>query len=163
MSNGILFTIPWTGTVTNAGGDTDLWEILPADDLPVKIRGIRLGQTSELGDTAEESLRITVRRMRATVTSGSGGAAGVPEAISRSNQAPSFTSETNNTTVATTSGDSEIIEQLAWNIRNSPFEIWYPDPDFGPKAIQGEGLFVRLESTVADDLTFVGTIWVEEG
>lgn len=158
-----IYTIPFTATVTNSGGNTDLWEILPADDLPVKIRGFRLGQTSELGDTAEESLRITVRRMRATVTSGSGGSAGAPEQVDLSNQAPSFTSETNNTTVATTSGDSEIIEELAWNIRNSPFEVWYPDPDFAPKAVQGEGLFIRCESTVTDDIVFAGTLWVEEG
>lgn len=163
MSNGIIFTIPWTATVTNAGGNADLWEVLPGDDLPVKIRGIRLGQTSEVGDTAEEGVRITIRRFRATVTSGSGGSAGAPEAVSRSNQAPTFTSETNNATVATTSGDNEVIEEIAWNIRNSPFEIWYPDPDFGPKAVQGEGLFVRLETTVADDITFAGCLWVEEG
>jgi hypothetical protein len=158
-----IYTVPWTGTVTNAGGNTDLWEILPGDDLPCKIRGFRLGQTSELGDTAEESLRVTVRRMRATVTSGSGGSAGAPEQVDLSNQAPGFSSETNNTTVATTSGDSEIIEEMAWNIRNSPFEVWYPDPDFAPKAVQGEGLFIRCESTVADDITFCGTIWIEEG
>ncbi len=158
-----IYTVPWTGTVTNAGGNTDLWEILPGDDLPCKIRGFRLGQTSELGDTAEESLRITVRRMRATVTSGSGGSAGAPEQVDLSNQAPGFASETNNTTVATTSGDSEIIEEMAWNIRSSPFEVWYPDPDFAPKAVQGEALLIRCESTVADDITFGGTLWIEEG
>lgn len=163
MGKSRIYTVPWTGTVTNAGGDCDLWEILPADDLPCAIRGFRLGQTSEVGDTAEEGLRITVRRMRATVTSGSGGSAGAPEEVGRSNQAPSFASEVNNTTVATTSGDSEIIEQMAWNNRNSPFEVWYPDPDFAPAAIQGEALLIRLETTAADDFTFAGTLWVEEG
>ncbi|MFC5834663.1 hypothetical protein [Nonomuraea insulae] len=163
MSTGRIYTVPWTGTVTNAGGNTDLWEISPADDLPCKIRGIRLGQTSELGDTAEESLRITIRRFRATVTSGSGGSSGAPEEVGRSNQTPSFAVEVNNTTVATTSGDNEVIEEIAWNIRNSPFEIWYPDPRFSPAAIQGEALLIRCESTVADDLTFAGTLWIEEG
>lgn len=158
-----IFTVPFTATVTNAGGNADLWEVLPGDDLPCKIRGIRLGQTSEVGDTAEEGLRISILRMRATITSGSGGTAGAPEDVARSNQAPGFTSETNNATVATTSGDTEIVEELSWNVRNSPFEIWYPDPDFAPKAIQGEGLFVRLQTTPADDFTFAGTLWVEEG
>lgn len=158
-----IFTVPFTATVTNAGGNADLWEVLPADDLPCKIRGIRLGQTSEVGDTAEEGLRISVIRMRATITSGSGGSAGAPEDVARSNQAPSFTCETNNSTVATTSGDTEIVEDLSWNVRNSPFEIWYPDDRFAPKAIQGEGLFVRMQTTPADDFTFAGTLWVEEG
>lgn len=158
-----IFTIPFTATVTNSGGNADLWEVLPGDDLPVKIRGIRLGQTSEVGDTAEEGLRISIIRMRATITGGSGGSAGAPEDVARSNQAQGFTCETNNATVATTSGDTEIVEELSWNVRNSPFEIWYPDPDFAPKAIQGEGLFVRLQTTPADDFTFAGTLWVEEG
>lgn len=160
---GDIFTIPFTATVTNAGGNADLWEVLPADDLPCKIRGIRLGQTSEVGDTAEEGLRISIIRMTATVTSGSGGTAGAPENVAKSGQAPGFASETNNTTVATTSGDTEIVEELSWNVRNSPFEIWYPDPAFAPKAIQAQALLVRMQTTPADDFTFAGTLWVEEG
>jgi len=158
-----IYTVPWTGTITNAGGNTDLWYIAPADDLPVKIRGFRLGNSSEIGDAQEENLRITIRRFRATVTVGSGGSAGAPEQVDLSNQAPGFTSRTNDTTVATTSGDNEVIEEMAWNERNSPFEVWYPDPDFAPKCLQTEALIVRMESTAADDLTFCGTIWIEEG
>ena len=158
-----IFTVPWTGTVTNAGGNADLWEILPADDLPCKIRGFRLGQTSEVGDAAEENLDLSLIRMTATVTSGSGGSAGAPEQVDLSGQAPSFSSETNNTTVATTTGDTETIEHLSWNERATPFEVWYPDPDFAPKAVQGQALLVRLNTTVADDITFSGTLWVEEG
>ncbi len=160
---GRLYTIPRTGTVTNAGGNVDLWEILPADDSPCKIVGIRLGQTSEEGDAAEESVRITIRRFRATVTSGSGGSAGAPEEVGRANQAPAFASETNNTTVATTSGDNEVLDEIGWNIRGTPYEWYAPDDRFAPAAIQGEGLIVRLEDTVTDDITFTGTLWVEEG
>jgi hypothetical protein len=158
-----IYTVPWTGTVANAGGNADLWEVLPADDLPCKIRGVRLGQTSEVGDAAEEILSISVVRLRATVTSGSGGSAGAPEQVDLANQAPGFAVEVNNTTVATTDGDTEILEYLAWNERASPFEVWYPDPDFAPRAVQGEALLIRLNSTVADDITFAGTLWVEEG
>lgn len=158
-----IFTVPFTATVTNTGGNSDLWEITPASNLPCKIRGIRLGQTSEVGDTAEEGLRLSIIRMTATVTSGSGGTAGAPENIGLSGQTPGFSSETNNTTVATTSGDTEIIEEMSWNVRNSPFEIWYPDPAFAPKAVSGQALLVRMQTTPADDFTFAGTLWVEEG
>lgn len=161
-----LFAIPWTGTITNAGGNTDLWEVLPGDDYPVELVGLRLGQTSELGDTAEESLRITIRRFRATVTSGSGGATATPENPRVSNQAPvAMTSpvEVNNTTVATTTGDNEVIEELAWNIRNSPFEVWWPIDYLRPRAIQTEALIVRSENTATDDITFAGCLWVVEG
>ncbi len=158
-----VFSIPWTGTVTASGGNADLWEVLPGDDLPCKILGFRLGQISEVGDAMEEGLRVSILRMRATVTSGSGGSAGAPEDVSRSNQTPGFTCETNNATVATTTGDTEIIDGLGWNIRNSPYEVWFPDDRLQPKAIQGEGLFIRLQTTAADDLTFAGTLWIDEG
>lgn len=162
MSLARIYTIPFTSTVTNAGGNTDLWEVLPADDHPVRIRAIMLGQTSEVGDAAEESVDISVIRMTATITSGSG-TAGAPECPDSNALAPSFTSETNGATVATTTGATDILYRFAWNLRASPFEVYFDeDLKTPPKALQGEGLFVRLNSTVADDITFVGTLVVEE-
>lgn len=162
MSFGRIFTIPFTATVTNAGGNADLWEILPADDHPVRIRGIILGQTSEVGDTAEEAIDISVIRMTATVTSGNG-TAGAPECPESNAIAPNFASETFGATVATTTGATDILYRYAWNLRSSPFEIWYPDDNqFCPIARQTEALLVRMNSTVADDITFVGTLVVEE-
>jgi hypothetical protein len=160
---GRIYTVPWTATVTNAGGDADLWELAPATQRKVKIRGIRLGQTSEVGDAAEENLRITIKRLTGgTQSSGSGGSAPIPEEPDRSNQSPGFAVEVNNATVATTNGTVELLEELAWNERNTPFEVWYPDPAFAPSAVNDELLVVRMETTPADDFTFAGTLWVEE-
>lgn len=159
---GRIYAVPYTGTLTNAGGNSDLLEILPADDKPVKLRGFRLSQTSEVGDTAEEGLRITVQRFAATVTSGSGGSAVTPVPLDSADSAAGFAAECNNTTVATTSGAATVIEELAWNIRNSPCDFWYPDERFCPKAKQGEALIVRMETTPADDITGCLTFWVEE-
>lgn len=156
-----IFACPWTATVTNTGGNADLWEFNPGDDRPIRIRGIRLGQTSEVADAEEEGLRITVRRFRATVTS-SNGTSGTAEDVGRANQSPTFTWEYNGATVATTTGDNELIEEISWNVRNSPFEIWYPDERFAPACVQTEALLVRLEDTVTDDITFAGTVWIEE-
>ncbi len=49
----------------------DLFEISPADDKPVRILGLFLSQSTELGDAAEEMLRIQV--IRGHNTGGSGG------------------------------------------------------------------------------------------
>ncbi|GIH22995.1 hypothetical protein Aph01nite_13050 [Acrocarpospora phusangensis] len=160
---GRIYAVPFTGTITAAGGNVDIWSFQPADDLPCCLRGFRLGNRSEVGDAAEESLELTVKRLLATVTIGSGGGSVTPEEVGRSNQAPSFTARANDTTVATTNGTTETVEELAWNIRNSPYEIWYPDPKFAPAFVQGEALVIRQETTAADDYTFCGTAWVEEG
>lgn len=156
-----IYTVSYTGTLTAAGGNADLLEILPADDKPVKLRGMYLSQSSELGDAAEESLRITIKRLAATVTSGNGTSV-TPAAMDSADAAAGFASECNGATIATTSGATTTLAEMAWNIRNSPLDMWFPDERFCPKAKQGEALVVRCEDTPADDITVELTFWIEE-
>ncbi len=159
---GRIYSIVFQGTVTAAGGDQDLLEILPADDKPVLLRGFSLSQTSEVQDAAEEGLRISVLRLTATITGGTGGSAPTEVSPDSADTAPGFASEVNNTGIATTSGSTHIYAEYGWNIRNSPFVEWYPDREFCLKAKEGEGIFVRLQTTPADDITGQFTFWVEE-
>lgn len=162
---GRIYRVPFAaGTVTNAGGNVDLWEITPADDKPCRIVGIRFGQTSEVGDAAEESLDITIEHLGSTVTSGSGGSSVTPVPCDPgiSDLAAGFTAEINNTTVATTSGTKTVMECIPWNIRQTPYEVWFPDTRYAPCARQASALVVRCNSTVTDDITFSGVLFVEE-
>lgn len=160
-----MYRVPYTGTLTNAGGDSDLLSIQPADDKPCRLVGWVFGQSSEVGDAAEENLRITVRHMTATFTVGSGGSAVTPVANRPGTTdivAAGFTARCNDTTVGTSSGTSTIMEELAWNERNVPWERWIPE-ELRPVALQTEAILVRMESTPADDLTGELTFFVEEG
>lgn len=159
---GRLYSVSYQGTITNAGGDADLLELLPADDKPIKLRGMVLSQISEVGDAAEEGVRISVLRLPATVTSGSGGSAVTPAPPDSADAAAGAACECNNTTVATTSSTAVTLAELGWNIRNSPFDFWFPEDRFCPKAKQGEAIVVRLQTTLADDMTGCFTFWVEE-
>lgn len=159
-----IYFVPYNGTLTNAGGDTDIFSLQAADDVPIRLRGFTLGQLSEVGDAAEEGVRVTVKYLPATFTVGSGGSA-VTAAKPGADPAGtdwSMTARANDTTVATTSGTAIVRDEFAWNIRNSPYERWYPDLDFCPVARQGTGIVIRLETTLADDITFSGGCWVEE-
>jgi hypothetical protein len=157
-----IYTVSYQGTITNAGGDTDLLELLPADDKPVKLRGFSLAQTSEVGDTAEEGLRISILRLPATVTSGSGGSAVTPSPMDSADTAAGVACECNNTTVATTSSTAVTMAEFGWNERISPYEFWFPDSNYCPKVKQGEGLVVRQQTTAADDYSGCFTFWIEE-
>lgn len=151
------FLATYSGTLTNAGGDTDLIEISPASNKPVKLRRFIIGQTSETGDAAEESLRISIILLPATFTSGTGGATVTKTYPSSASGAASATIEANNTTVGTTSATAATLYELAWNVRNVPTEfVWYDDA-FMPRVVNGEGLVIRLQSTAADDITAVWT------
>jgi hypothetical protein len=156
-----FYTVPYSGTLANAGGDSDLIEILPADDKPVRLLGFVISQISEVGDAAEEGLRVSVMRLPATVTGGSGGSAVTPAPVDSADSAAGFAAECNNTTVATTSGSAVTLMELGWNER-MPFEWWAPDPRLAPIAKQGEALVVRMQSTPADDLTGQVTFFCEE-
>lgn len=161
---GRIYRVPYTGTITTAGGDSDLLSIQPADDKPCKLVGWIFGQSTEVGDAAEEGLRLTVRHMTATVTIGSGGSAVTPVANRPGTTdvvAAGCTTRCNDTTVSTTTGTSTIMEELGWNIRNTPWERWIPE-EMRPRAIQGEVLIVRLETTPADDFTGMLTFFIEE-
>jgi hypothetical protein len=158
---GRIYTVPYSGTLTNAGGDADLFELTPADDKPIRLRGLVLAQTSEVADAAEESLRISIIHLGATVTSGNGSSV-TPVPLDPSDAAAGFTAEANGATVATTSGTATTVEESAWNIRISPLERWWPDALFAPMARQGAALVVRCQSTVADDVSIAITAYVEE-
>lgn len=156
------YTVPYSGTLTNAGGDCDLFELTPADDKPIRLIGLILGQTSEVGDAAEEGLRISIIHLGATVTSGSGGSAVTPVPTDLVDSAAGFAAEANNSTVATTSGTSTTMYEFAWNIRITPMEMYWPDPAVAPLCRQAAALVVRCQTTVADDISIAITAIVEE-
>jgi hypothetical protein len=156
-----IYAVSFAGTVTAAGTDTDWLELTPADDKPCKLRGLVIGQTSEVGDTAEEAVRFSIIRLPATVTSGNGtSTTGQP--LDDLDPAAGFAAETNGTTVATTSGTAVTLEEFAWNLRGSPLERWWPDPEFAPKVRQPSALVVRMQTTLADDISATFTAYIEE-
>jgi hypothetical protein len=156
-----IYSISYQGTVTNTGGNADLLELTPAANKPVKLRGMLLSQISEVADAAEEGLRISVQRFPATVTTGNGTAV-TPIPMDSADAAAGCAAECNGATVATTSGSAVVLAEMGWNIRNSPYEMWFPDASFAPKAKNAEALIVRMETTPADDFTGLFTFWIEE-
>lgn len=157
-----IYTCSYNGTLTNAGGDADWLEVLPADDKPCRLRGFIIGQISEVGDAAEEGVRLSIIRLPATVTSGSGGTATTGQPLDSADSAAGFAAECNNTTVATTSGTAITLAEIGFNIRQSPFDFWFPDERFCPIVKQGEGLVIRNQTTLADDVTGQLTFFIEE-
>lgn len=158
-----IYTVPYAGTLTNAGGNSDWLSIQPADDKPTRLLGMILGQISEVGDAAEEGVNINILRLPATFTVGSGGSAVTPAALDATDTvAYGGTARCNDTTVSTTSGSIVTLYELGWNIRMAPWDFWFPDVRFAPTARQGEGLVVRCATTLADDATGQLTFIIEE-
>lgn len=159
-----IYAATYSGTITNAGGNTDLGSFQPADDMPLRIRGFLLSQISEVGDASEEGLQISINRLPATFTVGSGGA---PITAVKPLNDPvgavwSATIRANDTTVATTSATLENHGFIGWNVRNSPYDFFYPDERFAPTVKQASGITIRQDTTAVDDYTGLFTFWIEE-
>lgn len=138
----------------------DFFELQPGDDKPVKILAIYLSQISDVGDAAEEILRVEL--IRGHTTSGSGGTVPTARPIDRNNTVASGTTiEVNNTTIASL-GTTHILHADAFNIRTGWQFI--PTPEFRPTSSQADTtLVLRLMAAPADAVTMSGTIYWEEG
>jgi hypothetical protein len=153
---GRVYSVEFEGVSVSA--QVDFFEITPADDKPCKILGLFLSQSSDVGDAAEEILRVRI--IRGHSTGGSGGAAPTPEPLNKADAAAGFAAETNNTTIASV-GTATNLLSYAFNIR-AGLEMWFP-PEAQPRVSQAQTtIVVRLMAAPADALTMSGTLIVEE-
>lgn len=155
---GRVYTISFDGvTVTNAGGDADIFELTPADDKPIRILGWTLDVSSEVGDAAEEILRY--KWIRGHATTGNGTSV-TPRPVNTADAAAGLTAEYNGSTIAST-GTAVDLHAGAFNVRAGERMFLPPECRFGASQADTT-LVLRLMSTVADDVTMSATVYVEE-
>lgn len=157
MSRGVYTVVFDQQTIAAASGDYDLFELVPADDKPIEIVAISLGNKSEVGDAQDELLAISIVRGN---TTSSNGTATTPQPVDPSDGAASFTAETVGTTIAT-AGTSVTLVCDTFNVR-AGWPLVLPEA-MRPKVSQANtAMYVRMTTAVADDLTLSGTCWVRE-
>lgn len=149
------YKIPFSAVAVTAA--QDLFELSPADDKPVEIVGIELGQTSDSGDAQDEQLQLQI--IRGHTATGSGGSAATPVPTDPGDPAAGFAAEVNNTTIAS-AGTTVTLHSTAWNVR-AGYINWFPEGD-RPKANQGNTTMVVRMSAPADSITLNGTLHVRE-
>src|SRR5688500_17965032 len=96
----------------------DLFEVLCSTTKVTRILGWHLMQTLDVGDAAEEIVRIECVRGVGTVTTGSGGTTPTPQPVIDGDTAFTGTVKANNTTrMVVGTGTLEVLEQYGWNVR----------------------------------------------
>lgn len=151
-----MYSVSFTATAVTVAAD--LFEITPADDKPCVVHAIYLGQTTELGDTAEEQLGLTL--VRGHTTSGSGGSSATPRPRNPSDAAAGFAAEVVNTTAASV-GTTVTLHADSWNVRG-PYQLIFT-PETRPIVTQGNTtLVLRMTGAPADSVSITGTMYVEE-
>lgn len=153
--NGRTYAVTFNAVAVTAA--SDLFELTPADDKPIEIVGIELGQYTDAGDAQDELLGLQI--IRGFTSSGSGGSSATPTPISPNAAAAGFTAEVNNTTLANT-GTTTTLLSTAFNVRAG--YINYFPIDARPGAGQGNTTIVVRMTAPADSITLNGTIYVRE-
>jgi hypothetical protein len=138
----------------------DLFYIAPAANKPVQIIGWYLTQFSDVGDAAEEVLRVDLIRGHTTV--GSGGtsvAASSQPPVGRDDVASAATVRTNDTTIAS-AGTAVTLHAGGFNIRAGEQIIFTPEIQW--EVANGSTIVLRLMAAPADSVTLSGTIYFAE-
>lgn len=139
-------------TVAAASGDVDLFELDAATDKPIELVAVTFGQSTELGDVAEEQLRIAIIRGHSTTGNGT---AATPRPLSGADGAASATAKTNGATIAS-AGTALTLVADTFNVRAG--WQWGPQPQgMGIWTSGADLLVVRLMAAVADDVAMSGT------
>lgn len=135
----------------------DLFELVAPSDSVVVLHDIHISQNTDVGDAAEEILRIELTSGH--TTSGSGGSSVTPVPISLGAAAFGGTCEANNTTQAS-SGTIVTRYVWNWNIRGPFDKIFTPEtrPIISPSA----RMCIELPAAPADSITMSGSITFEE-
>lgn len=144
-------------TIAAASGDYDLFELVPADDRPIELVALFLGNKSEVGDAQDEMLALSIVT---DYTVSSNGTATTPRPLDSRDGAAGFSAETVGSTVANT-GSPITVHVDTFNVR-AGYQLILPEI-MRPKVDQGDtAMYVRLTTAAADDLTLSGTAYVRE-
>lgn len=136
----------------------DLFSLQPASNKPCVIHEVHI--TQDTGETSEQ-LPVRLRRLPATFTVGSGGAAVTPGKVGPSSDAASgATVRRNDTTIATTNGTAETLRRAGDNVLNGWH--WVFTPETRLVIVNGEGFVVHLPTAPGAALTMSGELIFEE-
>lgn len=126
-------------------------------DVPVVLHLLEILQTTDLGDAAEEIIKIGVYR---GVTAGTGGGTPAETNLVDNDNAAATNSVLTWNTSASTGGT--LLWIIGWNVRIPT--VWAPTPELWPKIASDEDPYTfRLVSAPTDSLTISVTHAWEEG
>jgi hypothetical protein len=155
MSAGRTYNIIFRGVSITAA--QDLCTALAGANMAIEIVSITLGQISL---TTVESLPISIKRLTATVTNGSGGGSFTPSLDTDSDAAATFTARINDTTIATTSGSTAYVHVDVFNEVNG-YQWIFPERA-RPSCKPTEALIFSLDGAPGAARTMSGSMKVRE-
>jgi len=112
----------------------DLFSVQATATMAFEVHEIVLGQITA---TSVGNLRVSLHRLPATVTVGSGGSNAAPAPHNFTDAAATVSARVNDTTQATTSGTNTVLNADVWNVINGWQYLPAPEDRYQIKISQG--------------------------
>jgi hypothetical protein len=123
MARGRTYAVSFSGS--RSAAIQDLIAVYCGSQMAVEVHGITIGQIT---GTTVQNLKITLKRLAAAVTSGSGGATASPRKMVRGDAGATVTARINDTTQATSATSSDTLLSDVFNIVNG-YQFFFPPND----------------------------------
>ena len=135
----------------------DLLALYSGANMACELHGIVIGQIT---GTTVQNLNISVKRLAATVTAGTGGTGPTPRQMMRGDAAATASARANDTTQATTSGVAATLHADCFNTVNGYQFFWPPQdsPTIGPN----EAAVLSLDTVPGAPMSMSGTLYFGE-
>ena len=135
----------------------DLFSVLSTSGMAFRLCEFQLSADAP---TTTAGLRIAIKRLPATVTVGSGGAACTVNPMASTNSSATVTARSNDTTRATTNGTVATLFSASINVLNG----WQflPPPEYRPSFAPSQALVIGMEVAPSAATVFDGYAVLEE-
>ena len=136
----------------------DLWNVAATSSMAFELHSINLGAE---GATSAEEVTISIVKMTATVTNGTGGASVTPAPISSSQGGSTITARRNDsTTRASTNGTTTNLFYDTWQLTNGYIYQWAPEDRL--QFSLSQNMIIGLETAPGAAHNVSGSITVAE-
>jgi hypothetical protein len=157
---GRVYTVSFSAVAVTVAAD--LFELVPATNIPIKILGFRIEQQNRLSDANEDEIPLAWVRGNTTTGSGGTAASAGTTLVSKDGHdaAASFTAATCNTTAAS-AGTAATCYNAGWNIRGPFYEVFTEKQQIRCDAGQNR-ICLRMGKAPTASTTITGSVDVEE-
>ena len=152
-----MYTASFSAQAVTAA--VDFFELIVPSTKVAVVHEVVIGQSSDVGDAAEEILSLLFKRGVSSTTGTGGTQAATPVKLETGGASAGCTFDYLNTTKMT-SGTITTLRADTWNVRG-PYQ-WIPTPETRPVLSPSERFTVELVSAPADSLTVSATLVFEE-
>lgn len=156
MARGRTYAVSFSGV--SVAAIQDLIAVYCGASMAIELHGLVIGQIT---GTTVQNLRISLKRLAAAVTSGSGGAAASPVKMTRGDTGATVTARTNDTVQATSASSSVNLLSDVFNIVNG-YQFFFPPNDM-PTIGLSEAAVLSLDSAPTPSALLIsGTLYFAE-